>query len=52
MKFLGKMRFMIISSASLSLSLTLSLSLSLSGKTTVTPSLSRVKMFMTKLTNL
>ena len=50
MKFLGKMRFMIISSASLSLSLTLSLSLS--GKTTVTPSLSRVKMFMTKLTNL
>ena len=28
MKFLGKMRFMIISSASLSLSLTLSLSLS------------------------
>ena len=30
MKFLGKMRFMIISSASLSLSLTLSLSLSLS----------------------
>ena len=29
MKFLGKMRFMIISSASLSLSLTLSLSLSL-----------------------
>ena len=44
MKFLGKMRFMIISSASLSLSLTLSLSLSLSlGKPQSPPAYQELK---------